>query len=132
MAATAITNSVFKKEILEAVGATAAVGTDTSVDTYVGNSTPSQYALIDMTDVADERFLLVVENAHASAEKSVSLYPSDGYGNKGTFTASLAAGAITAMVIESAHYKQMSGTYKNKLIVGGSSTDIKVAAYKLP
>ena len=77
---------------------------------------------------ADQKMLILVQNSHASAAKTVTVKAGDGIQGTADMTAiSIAAGATICLVLESGKYAS-----KGKVTLLGESTDIKVGAIQLP
>lgn len=79
----------------------------------------------------DDKYLILVQNAATSA-KSVTIKKGNGLQGVADLTKSLEESSYTALVIESGHFKNVSGDDKGKVIITGGSADIKVAVFKLP
>lgn len=78
----------------------------------------------------DDRYLIVVQNA-ASAAKTVTVKAGNGLQGVADLSYEIAASSTTCVVLESGHYKNVSGADKGKVLITGTA-DIKVAVFKLP
>lgn len=93
---------------------------------------------VDATDGAeltmegdDDKYLLLLQNS-ASAAKSVTVKKGNGLQGVADLTETLAASSYTAIVLESGHFKNVSGADKGKVVITGGSADVKVAVFRLP
>lgn len=96
-------------------------------------------AAVDASDGAlvpfgerDDKYLILVENVHASAAKSVTIKAGDSFQAGGDLTLEIAAASYTFIAIDSGRYLITTGTNKGKIHITGTSADIKVAVFKLP
>ena len=96
-------------------------------------------AAVDATDGAefamrerDDKYLLLVTNAHASVAKSVTIKAGNGFQAGADLTQAIDAGDFHIISIDSGRYKNLSGTDKGKVVITGTSADIKVAVFRLP
>lgn len=96
-------------------------------------------AAVDASDGAlvpfgerDDKYLILVENVHASAAKSVTIKAGDSFQAGGDLTLEIAAASYTFIAIDSGRYLITTGTNKGKIKITGTSADIKVAVFKLP
>lgn len=113
--------------------------TPVSIPLGGGAALPTLTAITSIADGAlipfaaqDTKIVVLVKNAHASAAKTVTFAMGNGIQGVTDLTASIAAGATHAFVIESGKYKFVSGDKKGKVQVLGESTDIQVGAIILP
>ena len=88
-------------------------------------------AAFSMTE-ADEKYLILVQNAHASAAKDFTLKAGNGLQGAGDYTVSVAAGKTVFVGIESGRFKNVTGADKDKVVMTGGSADIKVAVFVVP
>lgn len=88
-------------------------------------------ALFTMSD-SDHRYLIVVENASDSAAKTVTIKAGDSYAATVDIEQELAAGTTRYINIDSARFKNLSGTNKGKVAITGTDENIKVSVYILP
>lgn len=80
---------------------------------------------------SDDRVLLYIINDEADAN-TVTLAGSDGWGDMGDLTLSLAASTSYLLQIESARFVQTSGTYKGMLQIKTSDAEnVRIAAIVL-
>ena len=82
-------------------------------------------------EAGDDKYLILAHNDATSA-KTVTVKKGNGLQGVADLTVSLAASSYTAIVLESGHFKNVSGDDKGKVIIMGGSTDIKLAVFKLP
>lgn len=81
----------------------------------------------------DTKYLILINNAHASAAKDVTIKAGNGLqGVADVKLTDLGAGKLTYIVLESGRFKNVSGADKGKVIILGESADIKVGVFKLP
>lgn len=80
----------------------------------------------------DDKILVLVENVHASASKSVTIKGGDGIQGGPDLTLAIAAASYTFVSLDSGRFKNVTGTNKGKVVITGTSADIQVAAFKLP
>lgn len=104
--------------------AAASSGMFTAVDASAGG-------LIDFGH-KDFKAILLIQNGHATDAKSVTIKAGNGIQGNKDITLEIAAGKYTAVCIESGRFKNVSGTNVGKVLVTGTSTDIKVACFVLP
>lgn len=79
----------------------------------------------------DDKYLILIENANASAEKSVTLKAGNGIEGVCDLSFSLEKSAYTFIAVDSARFKNVSGADKGKVILTGPA-DIKAAVFCLP
>lgn len=110
------------------------LGTQNSFSTDV----TSLCAAVDASDGAaftmdghDERTLIIVQNSATSAKK-VTIKAGSGIQGAPDLEKSVAASSFTAITLDSARFKNVSGADKGKVIIKGESADIKVACIMLP
>ena len=119
MAITSITNKKLKLNTVEAMPTAAAV------DATDGAS-------VDYSNKSDGRILLILENAHGSASKTATIKKGNGLQGVADLEIEIASGAKKCIVVESGKFVNVSGTNAGKVIITGSSADIKVSAIELP
>ncbi len=108
-------------------------------------ATASFGAYFEMTE-RDDKYLVIVQNAHASAAKKVTLKAGNdkifGSGND-LVLSELAAGDVNFIKIDSGRFKNVTNnatlsdlanieTTKDCVVIVGESADIKVAVIKMP
>lgn len=104
---------------------TEAVATD-------GENTPTYGATFAFKE-RDDKYLLLIDNAHATVAKDVTIKAGNGIqGVNDLVLEKLGAGKFTAVTIESGRFKNVTGDNKGKVVIVGASTDIKVAVFRLP
>lgn len=82
-------------------------------------------------DFNDDKMILLVENANASAAQTVTIRHGNGIQGVNDLSLSLPAGKMTAVCINSGRFKNISGDLKGQVKITGTSADIKVAAFRL-
>lgn len=117
MAATAIVNTILGFNVASVMPATAAV------DAVDG-------ALVTC-DKADHKMVIIMENADAANAENVTIKAGNGFQGTTDLVVALAASAKKVIVIESAKYKNVSGTNKGKILINGTA-DVKIACVVLP
>lgn len=82
------------------------------------------------------KVLILIKNAHADTAKDAWILKGNGVGQPASDLACLditaASATIMPVIVETSKYMNWSGTYKNKIVVKGESTDIQVAVIGLP
>lgn len=119
MAIASVTNTKLKTNTI------AAMPTATAVDATAG-------AAVDYSNKSDGRILLILENAHATAAKTATIKSGNGLQGTEDLAVEIAAGAQKVVVIETGKFVNVSGTNKGKVVITGTSADIKVSAIELP
>lgn len=106
-------------------GLLAALGSD-------GAATPKYLATFSNVE-KDGKYLIIVENAHATATKKAYIESGDSdFAKDSDLEISLAAGKFALITVSSGGYKKLSGDYKGKTVIKGESTDVKAAVFQLP
>ena len=90
--------------------------------------------LVDVSNVADQKLLLVFQNTNASTTARTAII------NKGNAlqgvtdltSGDIAAGKFGAITIESGRFKIVSGDDKGKILIIPSHAELKMAAIVLP
>ena len=119
MAVTAITPvKLVRNTFSDAIAANAAVNADDG-------------AIFTRSD-SDHRYLIVVENASGDTAKTVKIKAGDSYAATVDIEQELAAGTTRYINIDSARFKNLSGTNKGKVLITGTDANIKVSVYILP
>ena len=88
-------------------------------------------AIFTMSD-SDHRYLIIVENASADTAKTVKIKAGDSYAATVDIEQELAAATTRYINIESARFKNLTGTNKGKVLIEGTDDNIKVSVYILP
>ena len=94
---------------------------------------------IDATDGAeivwserDDKYLVLIQNANASEAKNVTIKAGNGIQGVNDITTSIAASSYTFIALDSGRFKNVVGADKGKVLFTGDSSDIKIAAFKMP
>lgn len=102
-------------------------------------TTANLFTAVDATDgaifemkEADQKYVILAQNTHASAAKSVIVKAGNGLQGVEDYSKSIASGKTVAISIESGLFKNVTGTNKGKVIIKGDTADIKLAVIKLP
>lgn len=119
MAIASISNVELKRN--EAKQLTEAV----AVDTTLG-------AKVNYGNKSDGSILLMITNGGSAGAKKATIVKGNGLQGTEDLEISVAQGKTVAIVIESGKYMNVSGEYKDQVIVKGETTDIKVQAVELP
>ncbi len=82
-------------------------------------------------DKADHKIVLIIKN-NGAAEQTATIKKGNGLQGVEDLVITLAAGKTHVAVIESGKFVNVSGDYKGKIQIVGSTTDIQVAAIALP
>lgn len=121
MSATAVTKTELTLNAAAAMPAASAVdATDGALVTY---------------DKADQKILLVLENANTTATATAVVNKGNGLQGVSDLEVTLAASAKKCVVVESGRFINVSGDNKGKIRIDDKATggtDIKVAAVVLP
>ena len=80
---------------------------------------------------ADQKYLILVQN-NGSAAATVTFKTGNGIQGVADLSKSIGAGKYVFLQIESGRFKNVTGDNKGKVIIEGSTTDIKVGVFKLP
>lgn len=96
--------------------------------TFTAITSTTDGALVDCSKVGDEKLIVLIKNNGAAAQTATLKMGNGIQGVADATTASIAAGGVMALQIESGKFKQVTGTYKGKINIIGSTTDIQVAA----
>lgn len=119
MAIASITNVVLARN--EAKEITAPV----AVDTTLG-------AKVDYSNKSDGRILLMLTNSGTAGAKKATILAGNSLQGTENLGISVAQGKTMAIVVESGKFMNVSGDYKDCIVIKGESTDIKVQAIELP
>lgn len=84
-----------------------------------------------MLDFSDEKCLILVQNAGTSAA-AVTVKAGNGIQGVNDLVHSVPASSSVILALDSGRFKNVSGDDKGKVIFVGASTNIKIAAFKLP
>ena len=90
---------------------------------------PAEGAALEMKG-CDDKYLIVVQNA-AEAAKTVTVKAGNGLQGTADLVHEVAESSTTCVVLESGHYKNVSGADKGKVLITGT-VDIKIAVFRLP
>jgi len=82
-------------------------------------------------DKADHKIVLFVKN-NGAAEQTATIKKGNGLQGVEDLIITLPAGKTHVAVVESGRFVNVSGTYKGKIQIVGSTTDIQVAAIAIP
>lgn len=141
MAITKITPTNIKRANFESVTPTnqavtfaavaAMASTDPLYDSTNGNGAYFQ------ANEKDQKYVILIKNANASAAKTAYIVKGDDpvFGPSNDLKIeNIAAGAIVAVNVDSARYKQMTNDngHKEEILIKADNTDIQVAVVKLP
>lgn len=88
-------------------------------------------AIFTMSD-SDHRYLIIVENASADTAKTVTIKAGDSYAATTDLEKEIAAASTVFINIDSARFKNLTGTNKGKVLIEGTDENIKVSVYILP
>lgn len=115
---------------------------------FVKETTDTDFAALDATDGGEftmdeksEKYVIVVKNAASTAVNATAIIKAGDHlqSKFGDISVTLAQNAIAHVVIESARFKNVSGTEKGKVIFSSlnaagnaGSADIQVKVIKLP
>lgn len=93
---------------------------------------------IDVTDGAefemkerDDKYLILIQNV-ATSTKKVTILHGNGIQGVCDIESDVMANSYKFVSIDSGRFKNVSGANKGKVIITGTSADIKVAVFKLP
>jgi len=79
---------------------------------------------------ADEKLIIELSNANSGASKDVTITKGNGsYAADSDLVVALAASEVKIIQLETALYKQMSGTHKGKILFSGT-TENKIRAFQ--
>lgn len=119
MAIASITNVVLQRN--EAKQVTDAVAVDASLG-----------AKVSYANKSDGKILLMITNGGSAGAKKATIVAGNSLQGTEDLVISVAQGKTMAIVVESGKYMNVSGDYKDCIVVKGESTDIKVLAIELP
>lgn len=119
MAIASITNVELKrneaKQIIDAV----------AVDGSAG-------AKVSYANKSDGKILLMLTNGGSAGAKKATILAGNSLQGTENLEISVAQGKTMAIVVESGKFMNVSGDYKDCIVIKGESTDIKVQAIELP
>ena len=123
MAVTAITPEVLSRNVFD-VDALAMTAATAAADGF----------LVDCSNVADHRLLLVFQNTNAAATARTATIKKGNalQGVSDLASGDIAAGKFAAVAVESGRFKNVSGANKGKILIIPSHAELKMAAIVLP
>ena len=82
-------------------------------------------------NMKDERCIVLIQNAN-SAKQTLTIKQGNGLQGVVDEVIEVPASSIVAIVLESGRFKNISGDNKGRVVMTGTSADLKVAVIKMP
>lgn len=112
----------------------------TSFNTFTKETNATDFAAIDASAGAyfvmakgGDKYVIGIKNAASqTGEKIITIKAGNGLQGTNDISVTLAKGAIAWVVLDSGKFKNVYGVNKGKVILTGTSNDLKVKVIELP
>jgi len=112
----------------------------TSFNTFIKETDTTDFTAIDGSDGAyfvmakgGDKYVIGIKNAVSTeANKTITIKAGNGLQGTNDISLALAKDAIAWVVLDSGKFKNVYGVNKGKVILTGSSNDLKVKVIELP